>query len=51
MKLETGWDVMDGRFILKMKDGSLITSEQLEGLKSGGNTAVETTSFYLRGGV
>ena len=30
MKQETGWDAMNGRFILKMKDGSLITSEQLD---------------------
>ena len=29
-KLETGWDAMNGRFVLKMKDGSLITSEQLD---------------------
>ena len=30
MLLETGWDAMNGRFVLKMKDGSLITSEQLD---------------------
>ena len=30
MRLETGWDAMNGRFVLKMKDGSLITSEQLD---------------------
>ena len=30
MKQETGWDAMNGRFVLKMKDGSLITSEQLD---------------------
>ena len=36
MKTDTGWDVMDGRFVLKMKDGSLITSSQLNGLGSGG---------------
>ena len=45
MKLETGWDVMDGRFILKMKDGSLITSEQLEGLKSGGKHGLDDGEF------
>ena len=30
MEQKTGWDAMNGRFILKMKDGSLITSEQLD---------------------
>lgn len=30
MRQETGWDVMNGQFVLKMKDGSLITSEQLD---------------------
>ncbi len=32
MKTDTGWDATGGRFVLKMKDGSLITSSQLEGL-------------------
>ena len=35
MKRETGWEVMDGRCVLKMKDGSLITSAQLLGLGGG----------------
>ena len=31
MRLETGWDVMNGQFVLKMKDGTLITANQLDG--------------------
>ena len=34
-KLETGWDTMDGQFVLKLKDGSLITAEQLHGTMGG----------------
>ena len=33
-KQDMGWDAVDYRFILKMKDGSLITSEQL-GISGG----------------
>ena len=36
MRLETGWDVMNGQFVLKMKDGTLITTEQLHGNAGGG---------------
>ena len=34
-KLETGWDTMDGQFVLKLKDGSLITAEQLHSAMGG----------------
>ena len=45
MKTDTGWDVMDGRFVLKMKDGSLITSSQLHGLPSGGKNGWDDGEF------
>ena len=45
MKTDTGWDVMDGRFVLKMKDGSLITSSQLNGLLSGGKNGWDDGEF------
>ena len=37
MRLETGWDVMNGQFVLKMRDGTLITTEQLHGAAGGGH--------------
>lgn len=45
MKTDTGWDVMDGRFVLKMEDGSLITSSQLNGLCSGGKSGWDDGEF------
>ena len=46
-KTDTGWDAMDGRFILKMKDGSLITSSQL-GHTGGGSYDWNNNHFIFR---
>ena len=37
--------MMDGRFVLKMKNGSLITSSQLHGLPSGGKNGWDDGEF------
>lgn len=46
-KTDTGWDAMDDRFILKMKDGSLITSSQL-GHTGGGSYDWNNNHFTFR---
>lgn len=48
-KTDTGWDATDGRFVLKMKDGTLITSSQL-GHTSAGHCDWKSNHFAFQVG-